>query len=175
MKKIMKLMSVAVMLALIIPVTANAQAKPNFSGTWALNAEKSTQPPAGQGGQGGGGARMGGGAANMTVKQDATTLSYESTRANRDGGSTAVTTKYTLDGKESTNSSNFGDTKSTATWAADGKTLKIVTKRTMERDGQSTTTTTTEEWTLAGNNLQVKRTSASPNGDRVTTSVYDKK
>jgi hypothetical protein len=35
--------------------------------------------------------------------------------------------------------------------------------------------TTTEEWTMAGNNLQVKRTATTPNGDRVTTSVYDKK
>jgi dipeptidyl aminopeptidase/acylaminoacyl peptidase len=172
MKKIMKLMAVAVMAALIIPVTASAQGKPNFSGTWALNAEKSTQP---QGGQGGGGARMGGGTANMTVKQDATTLTIESTRPNRDGGNTSVTTKYTLDGKESTNTSNFGDSKSTATWAPDGKTLSVVTKRTFERDGQSTTMTTTEEWTMAGNNLQVKRTATTPNGDRVTTSVYDKK
>jgi dipeptidyl aminopeptidase/acylaminoacyl peptidase len=172
MKKIMKLMAVAVMLALIIPVTANAQGKPNFAGNWTLNAEKSTQP---QGGQGGGGARMGGGAANMTVTQDATTLTIESTRANRDGGTAPVTTKYTLDGKETTSTSNFGDSKSTATWAPDGKTLKVIIKRTFERDGQSTTMTTTEEWTMAGNNLQVKRTATTPNGDRVTTSVYDKK
>jgi hypothetical protein len=169
MKKMMKLTALAVMLALIIPVTASAQGKPNFSGTWALNAEKSTQP---QGGQGGG-ARMMGGAANMTVKQDASTLTIESTRANRDGGTIPMTTKYTLDGKEATNTTNFGESKSTATW--DGNTLKVVTKRTFERDGQSTTMTTTEEWTMAGSNLQVKRTATTPNGDRVTTSVYDKK
>jgi hypothetical protein len=174
MKKIMKLVAVAVMLAFIVPVAVKAQGKTDFSGNWAINAEKSTQPQGGQGGQGGG-ARMGGGMATMTVKQDASALTIESTRANRDGGTTPVTTKYTLDGKETTTTSNFGDVKSTATWAPDGKSLKVVTKRTFERDGQSTTMTTTEEWTMAGNNLQVKRTAATPNGERVTTIVYDKK
>lgn len=172
MKKIdlKRVLALAVILAFIVPVTMNAQGKPDFSGSWTLNAEKSTQPQGGQGG--GGGMRAGGMGSNMTVKQDAASLSVE--RPGRNGGSPIVT-KYTLDGKETVNESNFGSSKSTAKWSADGKALVITTTRTFERDGQSSTMTTNQEWTMNGTSLQVKSTFQSPNGERVTTMVYDKK
>jgi hypothetical protein len=181
-------LSAMIMLAfLMMPLVSNGQAgKANFSGTWALNAEKSTfgqgqgQPPQGAGqGQGQGqGQRMGGfGGGNFVAKQEANLLTVERTRTNQNGETTKTESRYTLDGKESVNTTGRGESKSIATWAADGKTLTIVTTRTFDMNGESRTVKTTEEWTLtSGGNLSIKSTSASQSGDpRVSTMVYDKK
>ena len=165
-------------------------AQVNFSGTWNLNAEKS-QLGGGPGGggpgggapgggaPGGGGGRMGGGP--RVITQAGNNLSVETTMRGFDGGEpTKMVTKYTLDGKptENTRTSPMGDmtSKSTATWSADGKTLNITTTRTFDRNGETTTMTTKDEWSLTdANTLSIKSTRTSPNGDRVTTAVYDKK
>ena len=175
-------LSAMVILAfLAMPFTTYAQAgKANFAGSWTYNAEKSQagqpqgQPPQGAGqGQG---QRGGFGGGNMVAKQEANLLTVERTRTGQDGQATTTSLKYTLDGKESVNPSQMGDSKSVATWSADGKTLTIVTNRTFERDGQTTTMKTTEEWSLTSPTaLTIKSTRTSPNGDRVTTAVYDKK
>lgn len=164
---------ILLVVALMMPVVLQAQAgKADFSGTWTMNAEKSQM---GQGGGGfGGGGRMGGG--DMVVKQDGNVLTVERTRPGRDGGSpVTTTTKYTLDGKESVNPSQMGDSKSVATWSPDGKVLKISTTRSFDRDGQSMTFTQAEEWSLNGSNLSIKNTSNTPNGEMTTVMVYDKK
>jgi len=166
---------------LAMPFTLDAQAgKANFSGTWSLNVDKSDMGPARQGqGQGQGqppqgqGQRPGGfgGGRDFVAKQDANALTVE-----RSFGEQTMATKYTLDGKETVNSTGRGESKSVATWSADGKTLKIVTTRSFERDGQTTEMKTTEEWTLTSPSvLTIKTTRASQQGDRVTTAVYDKK
>lgn len=168
---LMKVLALTIMLAFILPVMANAQAgKTNFSGTWAMNAEKSTLP---QGGQGGGGARMGGG--NMTVKQDGNTLSVSRVRPGRDGGeATTVTTDYTLDGKEKVITTQRGDSKATASWTPDGKSVTIKTTSSFNDN----TFTSTAVWTLTdANTLSVVTTSPGRDGgaERKTTIVYDKK
>jgi dipeptidyl aminopeptidase/acylaminoacyl peptidase len=160
-------------LALIMAgLVVNAQTgKTDFSGTWNLNAEKSIQP---QGDQGGGGMRMGGG--NFVAKQVANLLTIERTRTGQDGQSTTTTMKYTLDGKESINTSPRGDSKSVAKWSSDGKSLSIETSRTMDMNGQSTTMKSTEVWTLTdAKTLTVASTRQGPNGEVKTTMVYDKK
>lgn len=168
---------------LCMPLALNGQTgKVNFSGTWALNAEKSNfgmgqgqqpqgqpqgQPPQGQGqGQG----QRGGG--NFVAKQEANLLTVDRTR-----GDQTFTSKYTLDGKESINTTGMGESKSVATWSADGKVLTIVTKRTMDRNGQQVTIETKDEWSLTdANTISVKSTRQSQNGEpRVSTMVYDKK
>jgi hypothetical protein len=169
---------------LLTPLTLNAQAgKANFAGTWALNAEKSNfgqppqgqgQPPQGQGqGQGqGGGQRMGGfGGGNLTVAQEANLLTVTTTRPGQDGQTQTTVSKYTLDGKESINTTARGESKSIATWSADGKSISIVTTRTFN----DRTVTSTAVWSLDGAALSVKTTMATQNGDRTTTAVYDKK
>ncbi|HQM70886.1 MAG TPA: hypothetical protein PK521_16390, partial [Bacteroidales bacterium] len=93
----------------------------------------------------------------------------------RTRGDQTFSTKYTLDGKESVNATGRGESKSTATWSADGKSLTIVTTRTIERDGQTIQMKTTEVWTLTGTQLTIASTSSTPNGERKTTMVYDKK
>src|ERR1035437_5108760 len=103
---LMRLFSLTIMLVLIAPVMTNAQAgKTNFAGNWTLNAEKSTQP---QGGQGNG-MRMGG---NFVATQEANLLTVVRTRTGQDGQPSTITMKYTLDGKESVNTSPRGDSKS---------------------------------------------------------------
>ncbi|HEX5475989.1 MAG TPA: hypothetical protein VFX12_15120 [Vicinamibacterales bacterium] len=92
-----------------------AQQKPDFSGTWTLDQEKSEM------GQGGGGRMMMGGG-SMTIKQTADALTVE--RQGR-GGNT-MSTEYKLDGTESDVPMGRGGTaKAKAHW--DGSTLVIET------------------------------------------------
>jgi Tol biopolymer transport system component len=87
-----------------------------------------------------------------------------------------MTSKYTLDGKESVNTTGRGESKSIATWSADGKSLTIVTTRTFERDGQSMEMKSSEVWTLTSpTTMSIVRTMNTPDGERKTTMVYDKK
>ncbi len=172
MKNLKRFLSLTVILALIAPVMINAQAgKANFAGSWVSNAEKNTPAPQGGGGQGGGGMRMGGG--NFDATQEANLLSVTRTRTGQDGTATTTVTKYTLDGKESVNTNPRGESKSVATWSADGKTLTVVTTSTFgER-----TMTSTEAWTLTDpKTLTITATRKNQDGvDQVTKRVYDKK
>jgi len=161
----MQLIGLTAMLLVIVPVLANAQAgKANFSGTWTFNEGKSNLGDTG-------GRRFGGG--DMVVKQDANLLTIERTRTNQNGETTNMTSKYTLDGKESTNSFGRGETKSTAKWSADGKTLTIVTKMSFNGNER----TFTEVWTLSNaSTLSIASTRQGRDGGEVkTTRVYDKK
>jgi hypothetical protein len=161
---LVRLFSLMLMLAMIMPAMSNAQAgKANFAGTWAMNAEKSVMP---QGGGGGGGQRMGGG--NVVITQEANLLTQ--TRTGQDG--TARVTKYTLDGKESVNTTGGGESKSTATWSADGKSLTIVTKSNFN----GTERTSTAVWSLVNpTTLSIASTRQGQDGEVKTTMVYDKK
>ena len=178
--------SVMVMLALVaMPLSLNAQAgKVSFSGTWTLNADKSDMgggpggPPQGQPGQGGPpqGARMGGFGGDFIAKQETNLLTVERTFSPPGGEPVTTTTKYTLDGKESVNSTGRGESKSKATWSSDGKVLTINTSRTFNMGGESRTMNSTEVWTLTDSKtLSVKTTMTTPMGDRTTTMVYEKK
>lgn len=168
-----QIISLVMMLALFSPVVIIAQSgKVNFAGDWTLNAEKSTQPQGGQGG--GGGMRMGGG--NFAATQEANLLTVVRTRTGQDGQPSTTTMKYTLDGKESINTSPRGDSKSVAKWSADGKSLTIETSRTMDMNGESMTMKSTEIWVLTDpKGLTVSSTRQSPNGEVKITMVYDKK
>lgn len=161
--------SLVIMMALILlPLSMSGQgSKTNFSGSWSYNAEKSTQP------QGQGMGRSGG---DMTVKQEGNLLTVDRTMQGRDGQTITMSSKYTLDGKESVNQSRMGESKSVATWSADGKTLTIKTTRTMTREGQTRTVNSTEVWSLTDpKTLSIESTMPSPNGERKMTSVYSKK
>ena len=148
----MKLARVGIVAAAVLAMSSVAFAqKPDFSGTWTPDAAAAPAAPAGTGG----GQRMGGGPTPMTVKQDATTLTVETTR-----GETKMTTVYKLDGTESVNKMTMGrgenarevESKSTAKW--DGTKLVISTTRPGQ-DGAPQTTTQT--WSLEGGNLTIER------------------
>ena len=149
----MKLARVGMMAAAIVAVAAVALAqKPDFSGTWTLEAAAA---PAG----GGGGGALGNGPA--TVKQTADALTVERTM-----GDAAGTVTYKLDGSDSRNmligpGGRAADSLSTAKW--DGARLTIVTRQ--ELDGQ--VTESTEVWTVEGRSLSVETTSARGTQKRV--------
>jgi Tol biopolymer transport system component len=169
----MRLVSLAIMIAFIAPVITNAQAgKTNFTGDWTLNADKSTQPQGGPGNSGG--MRMGGG--NFVATQEANLLTVVRTRTGQDGQPVTSTMKYTLDGKESINTSPRGESKSVAKWSADGKSLTIETTRTMDMNGESRTMKSTDVWTLTdAKTLTVASTRQGPDGDVKSNMVYEKK
>ncbi|OFY63933.1 MAG: hypothetical protein A2V64_04745 [Bacteroidetes bacterium RBG_13_43_22] len=169
---------------LMMPLSLNGQGgKANFAGTWAFNAEKSDMgggpggPPPGQGeGQPPQGARMRGFGGDFTATQEANLLTVERTINLPDGETVKTTSKYTLDGKESVNTTGRGESKSIATWSADGKTLKIATTRTFDMNGETRTMSSTEEWTLTdASTLSIKTSMSTPGGERVTEMVYNKK
>jgi dipeptidyl aminopeptidase/acylaminoacyl peptidase len=170
-RNIEKLLALTLILMMVVPAVLKAQTgKTNFSGDWTLNAEKSTQP---QGGNGGG-ARMGGG--NFVATQDGNVLTVVRSRTGQDGTPTTTTMKYTLDGKESINTSPRGDSKSIAKWSADGKSLTIETTRTMDMNGESRTMKSSEVWSLTdAKTLSVNTTREGMNGEVKSTMIYEKK
>ena len=158
-----------IILALFIPVIASAQSgKVNFSGTWGLNATKSSL------GDNPGSQRMFGG--DFVVTQDANLLTVVRTRTNQNGEAVTTTMKYTLDGKESVNASPRGDSKSIAKWSADGMSLSIETSRTFDMNGQSMTMKTTEVWSLLdAKTVSIAYAFQGMNGEVKATVVCDKK
>src|SRR2546422_3654832 len=145
-------------LALAMPIAAWAQAKPDFSGTWTYNAEKSDPPPQRGGGGGGGGGRGPGGP--ITIKQTATELSITS-----EGRQGPQTLTYKLDGSESSNEmmgrGGAVTAKSKAKW--DGSTLVIETTRDM--GGNMVTITEKRRLDSGGKEMIVETTNpGGPNG-----------
>ena len=148
-----------------------AQAKPNFAGSWTVDAEKTTAAnpaPAGGGGggrAGGGGGGRGGAQGPMVVKQDATTLSVE-----RQGANGPTTTTYTLDGKPQT--VTMGQSEATVTAKIDGATIVIETTRDMGNGP----TTTKAVWAMDGEWLVIANTQPPRSGGEATTrKTYYKK
>ena len=151
----------------LMAATVFAQAKPNFAGSWTMDAEKTTAAnpaPAG----GGGGGRGGGGRGPqgpMVVKHDATTLSVE-----RQGPNGPTTTTYTLDGKEQTVTMGQGEAKVSA--KVDGATIVITTTRDMGGN----MVTTSAVWSMDGEWLVIANTQPGREGGAPTTrKTYYKK
>ena len=143
----------AVVMALAVAGFALAQAKPDFSGTWAPKVDANAPaPPAGGGGRGGGMAGP------MTIKQSGAELAI--TRGQN-------TSTYKLDGTESINKTQRGESKSTAKF--DG--AKLVIKTTME--GPNGPTETTATWSLSadGKELTIETVRA---GGNPRSMVYTK-
>jgi hypothetical protein len=151
----------------ILPERVNAQkAKTNFSGIWAFNESKSNMGE----GRGFRSARQ------ITVAQDGNNLTVERVRTNQNGESTTTSEKYTLDGKESVNTSGRGPSKAIVKWTADGKSLNFAITRSFERDGQTTEIKSSEVWTLPdAKTLSIQSTTVMQDNERKATIVYDKK
>jgi len=141
--------------------SAFAQAKPDFSGSWTLDAEKTAAAnPQMQAGGGGGRGGRGGGAGAMTIKHDGSTLTVET--QGRQGPQSVA---YKLDGSEvQVPGGRGGAATAKAMW--EGTTIVISTTRDMQ--GQMTTTKQT--YSMDGDWLVVAR--ETPNG---TMKVYYKK
>ena len=149
-----KIALLVVVLAVAIAGLAIAQPKPNFAGSWAPKVDPNAAAPAGGGGRG-----MGGGP--MTVKQTATELTQERTM-----GDTVMSTVYKLDGTESVNKTQRGESKSTAKF--DG--AKLVIKTVSE--GPNGPMETTAAWTLSADGKELTIVRTTQRGDMTT--VYTK-
>jgi hypothetical protein len=153
---------------LILNSTFAQQVSTNFTGTWAYNESKSNQ--------GESGFRMA--ALKLVITQDASNLTLERTRVRQSGEEMTTNEKYSLDGKECTNTV-FGTTtkKSTVTWAADKKSMTISSKMVFDMNGESMEIKTVEIWKLADANksLIIDSSSTSSRGETKVTLVYDKK
>lgn len=169
--KFIALFTVVVLLMGAVVVSAQ-ETKPNFSGEWVLNAEKSNQG----GEQGGerGGRRGGTMVSKMNIEQKDNQLVVESIRKNRDGEEFSTKAIYTLDGKKCKNDTNFGTRESTANWSKDGKMLTIESTMNMSRGDREITMKSTEKWSLDKNVLTIEMTRSSPRGERTSKAVYDK-
>ena len=147
--------------AVILPFTAGAQGKPDFSGTWTMDAAKSDPAPAGRGG--------GGGAATLTIKQTATELSIQS-----EGRQGPQTMTYKLDGSESKNEQmgrgGAQTVVSKAKW--DGASLVIESSR--EIQGMSITTKEVRTLDNGGKEMKVQTTIQTPQGEQKRNVVYTK-
>lgn len=150
---------------LCLSVAFAADKKPNFSGTWNINNEKSVV--------GEGGHRWN--ASKLTVAQQGNKLSVERLIQRQDGESTVKDT-FTLDGKECDNSSDNRRKISHVNWLKDTSGITFTTKSTFERDGNTMETNTVEIWKLTdkASVLSIDNTSTSPRGERKATYVYDK-
>jgi hypothetical protein len=171
MKRMTAMLSVAAMALMTAGVLA--QAKPNFAGTWVMDAPAAPAagapaPGAGGGGGGRGGGRGGGGwGMEITIVQDATTLTVNGMQ-----GGNATKSVYKLDGSESKNmvaGRQGGDPTeqvSKAVWA--GNTLVITT--TTPNGEQKRTLS------MAGADLVVDQvTPGRAGGDPVTAKITYKK
>jgi hypothetical protein len=161
-KKILAYSSVF-FVAMMVALSASA-AGTDFSGTWKLDASKSTMPQ----GPGGGG---GGGDVTLTVKQDAKTLTATRTTARGE----QVTT-YNLDGSESSSEGRMGKSKHTTKWQSDGKILEINTTTNANIQGNEMTITSVAHWELAdgGKTLKIHSKTSTPQGDRESNQVFVK-
>jgi len=141
-------------------LTLHASAKADFSGNWVLNKEKSELGERSWADN------------NKNIKQEDNKLVVERKFTGRDGEEMTATDTYSLDGKESVNK-GFGnsESKSTATWSEDGKTLTIKTSFSFERDGETRTFENTEIWVLSDEGKTLVITSKNNRGERKM--VYD--
>ena len=155
----------------LFAAVAAAAAKPNFTGTWVLDAAKSE----GLGGPQGGTPAP----ETMIVTQDGDKLAFERTFKSPQGDRVQKDT-YTADGKEGefTMSMRGGETKGKriAKWSADGSVLEVNDKATFDTPQGAMSTESNSKWTLSadGKTLTVEGTRMSPRGEQKFKRVYTK-
>ena len=144
-----------------------AQGKADFSGNWKMNVEKSD--PMG-GGMGGGGMGAGMASAITSITQTATKLTIET----KVGDQAPRVSNYNLDGTESVNTTQRGESKSKAAW--DGANLVITSESSFNGPNGAMTITSKEVRSLSadGKLMTVTTTRQTPNGEMTTKRVYDK-
>ncbi len=146
-----------------IALLALAVAAPDLSGVWVRDKAKSD--PMRMGGPGGGG-QAPDFEVTLTIKQSGNNFEVATQRGERN-----FEAKYTLDGKENKNTMGRGETVSKSKW--DGSTLVIEGVRQFgDREMQFK-----EAYALSddGKVLTVTSTTNTPQGERTSKQVYNKK
>lgn len=154
----MRKILISVLILAAFATIATAADKPNFSGSWVLDADKSNfgpMPPP----------------ANMTRKIDHQDPSMTVDQTGGPQGDQSMTIKYSTDGKETVNSMMGNDVKTTAAW--EGNALMI----NMKADLGGNEVKITDKWTLSddGTVLTDLMHLALPQGEFEITFVMNKK
>jgi hypothetical protein len=162
MKRVLALCAI-VALVLAIPTIAKAQAKPDFSGKWVQDMEKSDP----MGGPGGGG-RGPAGPQRLTITQTATELIIA-----RETPMGSMKTVYKLDGTENVNEMGRGSSKTKCHW--EGNTLVTEGTQTMTTPNGEMTMQIKEVRSLdADGSMVVATTTKSERGERTRKLVFKK-
>jgi hypothetical protein len=156
------LIALVAILGLAMPHWAFAQAKPDASGTWRLNFDKSDPGIAGNGAD----VPF---PSDMVVMQTATDLSVRRTSV-RQAPFSAV---YKLDGSVVTAEAP-GGIKETGAARVDGGTLVITSRRSFSSPAGDSVVEFTEVWSVSGSVLTVKKTMTQEGESQTATAVYDK-
>jgi len=139
-----------------------AQAKPDLSGTWLLNFDKSGPEVAGNGAD----VPF---PSQIVVAQSATELSVKRSSV-RQAPFAAV---YKLDGSRVSVEAPDGITE-TGDARFDGATLTVKSRRSFVSPAGETVVEFTEIWSVAGNVLTVRKTMTQDGESQTATAVYDK-
>ena len=139
-----------------------AQGKPDLTGTWVLNFDKSGPEVAGNGAD----VPF---PSQIVVVQSPTELSVKRSSV-RQAPFAAV---YKLDGSKVTLEAP-ADIKETGEAKFDGTTLVVTSRRLFSSPAGDTVVDFTEIWTLNGNTLTVKKTMTQEGESQTATAVYDK-
>ena len=152
---------------LFVAATAAAQTKPNFGGTWVLDAAKSEGLPQGV-------------EETMTVKQDGDKITVES-KMKSPRGERTMNMDLAADGKEGPFTMRMGPNettgKRTAKWSADGSALEVTeTADVQTPDGGTASIKNWRKWTLSadGKTLTAEESRTSPRGEQKMKRVYTK-
>jgi hypothetical protein len=145
-------------IACLLATSVAAFGAPNFTGDWKLNAGKSDFGP-----------MPAPSVLNQKIQHDDPALSL-STKQVGERGEMETQSKYSTDGKETTNKMRGNDMKSVAKWSGDK--LKITSKA----DFNGNEITINETWSLSadGKTLTVERKVAAPQGEFESKVVLDK-
>ncbi len=140
------LFAIALVTLLVVPFPGRAQAKPDFSGRWTLDEEKSEPAPTGRGGRGlGRGAGAGG---PVVIAQTATEITIGANTYKLDGTETVIT------------GARGGESRATAAW--DGSRLVITTSLNVR--GAAITTKESRSLSADGKVMTVETTLTGPQG-----------
>jgi hypothetical protein len=140
----------------------------DYSGTWGFNEAKSNL--------GDGGFRIA--ATTLVIAQKGNEMVIDRTQTSYEGEVIKTNEKYTLDGKECSNTGMMNSVrKSTVNWSEDKKSLTINTAITVDRDGEKLEMKSSEVLKISADSkvLTIESDFSSPWGDMKTTLVYDKK
>jgi len=151
---------------LLVAASAAAQTKPNFAGTWVLDASKSEGV-------------MQGVEETMTVRQDGDKFTVESKMKSQRGERT-MNIDFAADGREGDYTfrmmQNEGKGKRTAKWSADGAALEIseTADGVPTPDGGTASIKNWRRWTLSadGKTLTAEETRTTPRGEQKSKRVY---
>jgi len=163
----MKHLCIVVLWLILVPVIAAVQSRPDFSGTWVLDIEKSWAGAPGE-------ATLS--PETLLVKQTASELSFE--RSSEPG-----TRVVRLDGEEHVIDSPMGRTKVRATWRGDllGMTLMFELPRERSKDALGQVAVSFLAWSLSDNgktltvNGNATLVKAQPTGEKVTEELTVKR